>query len=179
MPAACLFGPAARRRTLSARHRNIFEAIRNQAGSGEPAFTPFGIDSEPVAWWPGSPEKIEAIRRRLEAGLELWHPRDRHGLDKHTHRQMFRDMANTTCDERELAVWVAIDGEIVFYTDNLVTIKKKRFGGKGNKQLRLKREHVTRYRYDLGEKNTALHGVKLQAILIPRWLAEARNLVEI
>jgi hypothetical protein len=154
----------------------------NQLGCGEPAFSPSGLDEKPVDYWPGSPEKINVIARRLDAGLELWHPQDRHCLDRHTHTQMFRDLSRDVemGDERERTVWVELDAVIVMLTDSMVTVRKRRATTHGYKQIRLQRDHVARYRYlEIGERLDPLNGVPLAGILIPRWLAEARNLMEI
>lgn len=38
----------------------------------DPPYLPIPTDAPP-----GSPEKIEVLRRRVENGQKLWHPRDR------------------------------------------------------------------------------------------------------
>lgn len=38
----------------------------------DPPYLPIPTDA-----LPGSPEKIEVLRRRVENGQKLWHPRDR------------------------------------------------------------------------------------------------------
>lgn len=54
---------------------NIFEAIKKLRGSHyEPDFTPrMGL---PTQFEPGTAEKVELIRKRLELGEALFHPDD-------------------------------------------------------------------------------------------------------
>jgi hypothetical protein len=60
--------------------RNVFEAIVRYGHDED--FVPT-IDSNFVASdaMPGSPEKIEELRKRARFGLPLWHPHDRLSYD--------------------------------------------------------------------------------------------------
>jgi hypothetical protein len=53
--------------------KNIYQAV-DAAGEFEPDEA---REFEPTSTEPGSREKIEVIRSRLEQGLPMWHPQDR------------------------------------------------------------------------------------------------------
>jgi hypothetical protein len=56
--------------------KNVFEAILKYGHDED--FDPTENDYfEPTDAPAGSPEKIEALRKRVENGLPLWHPTDR------------------------------------------------------------------------------------------------------
>ena len=56
--------------------KNVFEAI-TQFGHDEDFVPRVTDDFLPTAAPAGSPEKIEALARRVQAGVPLWHPEDR------------------------------------------------------------------------------------------------------
>ena len=56
--------------------KNVFEAI-TQFGHDEDFVPRVTDDFLPTEAPAGSPEKIEALARRVQAGVPLWHPEDR------------------------------------------------------------------------------------------------------
>ena len=56
--------------------KNVFEAILKY-GHDEDFDPTESSQFEPTDAPAGSPEKIEALRKRVENGLPLWHPTDR------------------------------------------------------------------------------------------------------
>jgi hypothetical protein len=57
--------------------RNVFETILKYGHDED--FAPFaGRDFTPTDAPAGSKEKIEILARRIEMGMPLWHPEDRH-----------------------------------------------------------------------------------------------------
>ena len=59
------------------RCKNVFEAILKYGHDED--FAPFaGRDFTPTDAPAGSKEKIEILARRIEMGMPLWHPEDRH-----------------------------------------------------------------------------------------------------
>lgn len=56
--------------------RTIFEAIQEKSGDckGVERFKP--KPCKPVQAWPGTPEKVQAMIKRIEKGQELWHKND-------------------------------------------------------------------------------------------------------
>lgn len=59
------------------RFRNVHESIRNGYGDD---FQPTDLGFLPTNTAPGSAEKIEILRRRVELGQPLWHALDRFDL---------------------------------------------------------------------------------------------------
>jgi hypothetical protein len=57
--------------------RNVFETILKY-GHDEDFAPVAGSDFAPTNAPAGSREKIEALARRIEMGMPLWHPEDRH-----------------------------------------------------------------------------------------------------
>ena len=59
----------------------IFDAVKATKGSGKTAqFTPSTVPPEPIGAMPGTREKVAEMRRRAEAGVELWSDGDRTDL---------------------------------------------------------------------------------------------------
>ena len=56
--------------------QNVFEAILKY-GHDEDFYPVASDDFEPTTAPAGSPEKIDALRKRVELGLPLWHDEDR------------------------------------------------------------------------------------------------------
>ncbi len=57
--------------------RNVFEAILKYGHDEDFDPNDAANEFEPTDAPAGSPEKIEVLRKRVEAGLHLWHAKDR------------------------------------------------------------------------------------------------------
>lgn len=157
---------------------NIFEAIHQQIGSGEPVYVPRGIESNATQHRPGSPEKLRHIAARVENGLELWHPEDCHTLDDASHRELVRELLteNRVSNDEQL-IWVKVNAVIISETSHIITLRTPRTC-RGFRDVRLQRGLIEGYWFGDIYSETPIPGRKVTLLCIPRWLARARNLVE-